>query len=442
MPNPLAGGTALAPNCGFEGGAPVAGDLLFGTRDAGPTAARCATMSQLKTNMLLRSGIFWGTVDPGNDGSGFSFGNLDSKLAGRNGMRFLFCMKGGGSVAANSYPGPGNVANYAACAAAIVDRYSAPALWGIEFYNEPDLAGWTGAQVGQVANAAANACAVANARKPAAQRIKLLAGTWSGGPNMASDARVGQFYDTINGNSNIDMISWHPYHHGRPPEAQSLNGGSGPWQTYAQSMINFAAAHGWHGNFASTEYNTTTDPGHPITVTEKHNAQWLIRQNIMMLAHSGGKFRAFFQFEFFGGNEGGWPSGCGILRSAVDVADNGTTPGAGTPKPLYEAYQTFLHIFDEGYSSCTPVLVSSSTSASPFKYRYDKTGGRYGFVFWTALEGATTNHILTGLPASVRKTSATWSGINLSYTQSVVQTSGGSLTLPATNDVTYVDAVW
>lgn len=422
MPNPLAGGTALAPNCGFEGGAPVAGQMRWGTRSVDSTPSKCAAIKAFHPGMLLRTGLSWGGgVDPGGNGTGFAFGGPDGKIAGRNTCRFLFVLKGG-NINGNSYPGLGaNTTNYAKCVAALVQRYNSSEVWGIEIYNEPDLATWTGTQVGLVANAAANAAAPMNAAKPAAQRVKILCGTFSGQVGMSSSPFLAQFYDTINGNPNIDYVSFHPYHQGRMPEVNSL-GATQAWQTYAQNMISFAAAHGWHGNFCPTEFNTTTDPGHPITTTEEHQAQWLPRQLIMMVAHSGGKISPFFQFSFYT-EEAGWPGGCGLIRAN------------GTPKPEYYSYQTITNIIDEATTSITPVTVPSPTTNSPFRYRYDRTGGRYGFAFWVALEGATSNLTLNGLPGSVRKTLRDGA-------QSIVPTTGGSLTLPASNNLTYLDVVW
>lgn len=444
MVNPLGGGTQLAPNCGVDSGSPaaVSGSIMWGTRDPNPTVSGSSSINALHAGMVIRTGIMWEGLDPSLSGNGpFNWSKIDNLVNIRSGCKWLIVIKGGPSgTRPNKYPGDAYVTPYANFCAALVNKYNAPSIYGVEFYNEPNLALWTGTQVGRIAAACANAIAPINAAKPAASRIKVIVGVWSGNENMRTPTqRIIDFYNTIVPvKSKIDMVSYHPYHRHYPPELTSREGPAG-MQFQMQQVISSAAAHGYDGNFAATEFGWTTMPtdGSVINyVPEAYSARYCVRQMIMMFAHGAGKFQLIVQFQMFGTStptieEGG----LGMVRCSTDKDDNGNIPGAGTLKPLYYGYKTMASIIDETSTSATPITTPDPTTNAVFRYRYDKTGGKYGWVFWTVPLGAVTALTLNGLPSTVRKTLQ-------GGAQSMVTTTGGSLTVNATNDVTYIDAVW
>lgn len=443
MPNPLGGGTAIAPNCGFEGGAAVAGPMVWGTRDYSPTNTRMAGVKTLHNGMWVRNDIFWNWMEPSFSGNGpYTWTKIDNIMSIRNNCKMMFILKGGPN-GNNAYPGDANLTAYGNMCAAMLRRYDAPALGAIEFYNEPDLAGWTGTQAGNVAVAAANAMAPINAAKAPSARTFSIAGCWSGGANIQTPSqRIIDFYNTINPiQAKIDFVSYHPYHRQVRPEITS--GASSPtphprgMQFQMADVIAAAKAHGYNGNFAATEFGFPTMPLTFVNyVSEANQARYTMRQMIMMLAHGAGKFKLLTQFHMWGDNTPNEEEGGdGIVRCATDIDDAGNKPGAGTLKPCYHAYQTLMNIIDETYVSATPITVPDPTTSAAFVYRYDKTGGKYGFAFWTSLPGSTNTVQLTGLPASVRKTLQNGA-------QSTVSTTSGNISVSATNDVTYVDAVW
>lgn len=453
MPGPLGGGTAIANNCGFESGAPVAsGDRFFGTDYGHPTASGATTVNTMSPGMWVRCNITWQSVEPSLSGNGpYTWGALDTLVGNRNGCRYLLIFRG------TSADGPGQITDaqipsWAKACAAISTRYTNQQIGAIEVFNEPDLHGWNATFYGRLCVAAGNAVAAAQASRPLADRTKLLAGSWSGGIDMAfqgAEQMLTDFYAAINGNTNIDMVSYHPYHRAQPPEKTATQGSTPHpkgMQFQVPNIITAAASHGWHGNFAVTEFGVPTNQV-AWRDTEANQGRYEVRQAIMMLGHGGGKFKIINQFQMFGSTETIEAGGLGIIRSSVDVADNGAKPGAGTFKPLYYAWRTLAAIIDGSTISVTPVTTPDPTTNSPFRYRYDKSGGKYGFIFWNVPSGTTSSLTLTGLPTTVRRTCisippAAPPILGGPWAQGTLATTSGSLTLTATNDPTYIDEVW
>lgn len=457
MPNPIAGGTALANNCGFEGGAPPPvsgpGDLYWGTRDTSHNASTLAQISSgLASGIIVRGGLNWAAIDPNATGTPTNWADIDRRINGRNGCRLLLRVSGGngtgGHPSAAGYPA-GYVSKYASAMAAIVQRYSAPALWAIEFYNEPE--GWTAAQIAEVANAAANAIAPVNAAKPAAARTKVLVGVLNGTHDYTGpDAKVNAMYDGINGNPNIPYVSFHPYHRVVAPEYDATIGGSHQWQTFSQKFAPTGAAHHFTGNWIADEFGAPTHmPTLRQSVTEAQQAQWLVRQAIMGWAHSSGRIRYWTQFcwDDGGTSDGAEANRMGMIRAAGSTADDGTNPGAGTKKPLYYAWQTLCNVIDINTINITPLTFSDPVTSAPFSYKYDRGSGRYGYVFWTAIGGGTSSITLNGLPATVRRTCASVPPAappvrGGPWAQGTLATTNGAITLTSTNYPTFVDGVW
>ena len=423
-----------------DGGAPpivppTSNIFMWGTR--GDPGAAADTAALLHPSEWLRNRSDWDNMDPGLDGVGpFTWGNLDSKVAAcRNaGVKLLLCLGG-------TYPnGAAQIANYASFCAALAARYNFPEFGGIEFGNEPSSS-ISGQRIADVAVAACDAIAAVQANKPANLRFKTFAGAFGEVRAYLPSTHVAEFFDGILGRSqNIDYVSWHPYHRPNPPEiTDGVNGRPGI-QVQRDMLLAGAAAHGYTGRFAVTEFGWPTMPlprPSPVvrgTTTEYRQAYGCVREALILLASN--RYDVIVQFQLLGSNtptieEGG----LGMVRCPTDVDDNGNTPGGGTRKPLFYAWRTLGNILDDGVPTMEIIAEPTPPSMTPWHYIYRKSGGRFGHVFWVYPEYQTGSITLTGLGSTVRKTL-------LDGTQSIVPTTNGSLTLDAVNNPTFVDVVW
>lgn len=384
-------------------------------------------VTALKPGLLIRRMVAWSSVQP-TAGGAYDWSSTDSWIpsAAAAGIKIMGVLSKaptwatGGAGAGNKYPAGNQNAFYSLCAAAAA-HYPQVDYW--EIMNEPDNTSasgtWTSAQVAEILIGAANAIVAA---RSTAKVIGIC--------TMMSFSRkqsfVNPILNAIRGVSTIYGVSMHAYT--RPNAPELATGGS--MVTQVATAISMMDAAGFTGPLFITEFgDPTTFAGarSPGWVSEADAANWLVRQSIIHASFP--RVERSVQFQLPGSSTTTEEGGMGLIRGANDRGGPGETSAgpAGSFKPGYHSLKNMMGILDE-----TAISIIAQSTGPLYKYRYEKTGGVYGFIIWCVSGEIST--VLTGLTSSVKVTQNNGSS-------ATVATTDGALTISATPSPQYIEPI-
>jgi len=281
-----------------------------------------------------------------------------------------------------------------------------------EIYNEPNFMGWTGVQVGQVMALAGNAIHDGN------PNAIVGGGVIAGTPTSHTAVSMSWIDDIFNNSEALAAIDSFTFHNYCRPYAPEIGDSKGSYDAQLSATMTYANSKGWTGKFWMTEYGyPTVDTTLASYTTEENQARFLPRAAIIMASYP--RIEHIYQFKLQGDTTPGIEEGgMGLIRVN------------GTDKPAFATWKTMCSILDQDLIS---ISRDNSFPSGSWVYRFNKTGGKYGYCLWTVTGTVTVP--FTGLPSTVRLTS-------LSGSQQILNPTAGSLSIVATGDLQYLEVVY
>ena len=311
----------------------------------------------------------------------------------------------------NTYPSkPGTVDMFVEFCRQAAARYkNDDVIW--EIYNEPNLQGWTSAQVQAVLIAAGNAIHESNPNAIVGGLV--IAGSPTSHLQVSQDW-VNAIIDNPACRAAMDVFTFHNYCR---PYAPEIGDSKGPYDEQLTATMTWANSHGWTGDFWVTEYGYPTMRTELLSyTTEENQAKFLPRATIIMASYP--RIKQIYQFQLQGAYTDDEEGGMGLIRPD------------GTDKPAFATWKTMCSILDQDLIS---ISRDKSFPSGSWVYRFNKTGGKYGYCLWTVTGTVTVP--FTGLPSTVRLTS-------LFGSQQILNPTAGNLSIVATGDLQYLEVVY
>ena len=284
-----------------------------------------------------------------------------------------------------------------------------------EVLNEPNLRGWTAAQVGEILIGASAAIKTGNP-----DAIVIGGGplrTFYNTTGSIDRNGWGTFFDNPQVRAAMDAASFHQYQ--RPYTCDGGDHPNGNLDVIFQNNQDFAAQHNFTKPMWITEAGwPTSTEGISGEVPEDVQARELVKYGVICALFP--KISRWHQFQVKG-----------YVTPGIEEGGMGLTRPDGSKKPSWYTLSTLFSIFDEDLLQAQRITQPSNDT---WVIKYWRKNRRQGFVYWVAT-GANKVIQLTGVPSQVRLVSPL--GV-----QSIVSTSDYKINITATRDPQFIELWW